>query len=141
MYTAGNGMNPIPERPHFPDGYGFTDTTPHEPEAWAAIVERVHASRSYWICSVSPDGFPHTMPVWGVWHDGALYFLTKQASHKAKNLYANPKVSVHLESGDDVIVFRGLALPVEDERLAAQVAAAYAAKYDGDKFLPDIEVF
>src|SRR6476661_4454213 len=92
--------NPRPERPEIPASYGFTASTPHKPPAWDSITESLRTSRNYWICSISPDGQPHALPVWGVWFEDHLYFVTKRASKKARNLLDNPKVAIHLESRD-----------------------------------------
>jgi Pyridoxamine 5'-phosphate oxidase len=132
--------NPRSERPDIPASYGFTASTPHTPPTWDSITERIRSSRNYWICSISPDSQPHALPVWGVWFEDRLYFVTKRASKKARNLLANPKVAIHLESGDDVVSFQGRVEEVSDPTRLAQVAAVYATKYNGDEIYPDIEV-
>jgi nitroimidazol reductase NimA-like FMN-containing flavoprotein (pyridoxamine 5'-phosphate oxidase superfamily) len=132
--------NPRPERPEIPASYGFTASTPHKPPAWNSITERIRTSRNYWICSLSPDGQPHALPVWGVWFEDHLYFVTKRASKKARNLLANPKVAIHLESGDDVISFQGRVEEVSDSTHLAQVAVVYATKYNGDEIYRETEV-
>lgn len=130
---------PKPERPEIPETYGFTASTPHKPPPWHKIAESVRLSRNYWICTVSPDGSPHALPVWGIWLDNELYFVTKRASKKGRNLLANPKVAIHLESGDDVIAFQGWAVEVSDPSHLAKVASAYSDKYNGDQIYSDIE--
>jgi len=76
---------------------------------------------------VRDDGSPHAAPVWGLWHDGAIVFSTSPASAKGRHLARDPRVLVHLESGDEVVVVEG-----EVERIALDegIAAAYEAKYD-----------
>jgi general stress protein 26 len=133
-------LNPKPERPNIPETYGFTPSTPHTSPDWESVSERLRASRNYWICSVSPDGYPHALPVWGVWVDNGLYFVTKRASKKGRNLLSNPKVAIHLESGDDVVSFQGIVAEVTDPRRLAHVAASYSEKYNGDQIDPGIEV-
>src|SRR5919198_5678505 len=108
--------DPIPERPHIPASYGFSSATRHTPPDWQSIGERLRTARNYWICSVSPDGYPHALPVWGVWLENQLYFVTKRASKKGRNLLSNPKVAIHLESGDDVVSFQGRVVEVLDNQ-------------------------
>ncbi len=132
--------NPRPERPDIPASYGFTASTPHTPPTWDSITERIRTSRNYWICSISPNGQPHALPVWGVWSEDRLYFVTKRTSKKARNLLANSKVAIHLESGDDVVSFQGTVEEVSDSLRLTQVAIVYATKYNGDVIYPDIEV-
>ena len=133
-------LDPTPERPHIPESYGFSSATRHTPPDWESIRERMGASRNYWICSVSPDGYPHALPVWGVWLENHLYFVTKRASKKARNLLANPKVAIHLESGDDVVSFQGSVVEVADKLQLAKVAIIYSEKYNGDQINLEIEV-
>lgn len=122
---------PEPERPGIVEGYGI-----RAEEAgllpWGYVDERMESSRNYWICTTRPDGRPHAAPVWGVWFEGVLYFGTDRRSRKARNLAANPEVVVHLESGDDCVIFEGVVEEVEDTVLRRRVGEAYAAKYGLD---------
>jgi len=97
--------------------------------AWPYVRHRLERARSYWICTVRPDGRPHSAPVWGVWVDGRLWFGTSPDSVKARNLTANPRVSVHLESADDCMILEGTAALVRVADAPAEVAQRYAAKY------------
>ncbi len=126
-------MNPTPRRPIVPAGYGIAATPPTSAD-WSAIAAKIAASRNYWIASTRADGRPHAMPVWGVVVDGALFFSTDPKSMKGRNLAARPAVVVHLESGDDVVVLEGDAVPVTDSVILARYADAYEAKYN---FRPD----
>lgn len=96
---------------------------------WSHAEERLKRSRNYWICTTRPDGRPHSMPVWGFWTAGALYFGTGRATRKGKNLAHNNAVSIHLESGDDVVILEGNALEVSDKPTLAKLDNAYRAKY------------
>ena len=51
--------------------------------------------------------------MWGFWIEGALYFGTARSSRKARNLAHNGAVSIHLESGDDVVILEGNAVEVD----------------------------
>ena len=93
--------------------------------------ERLKKSRNYWICTTRPDGRPHSIPVWGFWLDGALYFGTARSTRKACNLAHNPAISVHLESGDDVLILEGTAVAVDltDKQTLEKIDDASRAKY------------
>jgi hypothetical protein len=67
--------------------------------------------------------------VWGLWHDGGFYFSSSPDSRKARNLAANPSVTVHLESGDEVVIVEGVAGLESDEGLLTQLGADYSRKY------------
>ena len=119
-------MSPQPRasRPRFRD-YGISG----EAEGmltWEWAVERLARARNYWVCTVSRDGRPHAMPVWGLWFGGAVVFGTNPASQKGRNLERDPRVVVHLESGEEAVILEGAVAPAPaDDR----VLDAYEEKY------------
>ena len=114
--------------PQVPAVYGLKPRKNYLP--WSHAEKRLARSRNYWICTSRPDGRPHSMPVWGCWTEGALYFGTGRFTRKGKNLARNKAVSIHLESGDDVVILEGNALEVNDQIMLKKLAAAYRAKYN-----------
>lgn len=117
---------PTASRPRFPKGYGIAaDAKGMLPWSWAD--ERLVASRNYWIVTTRPDGRPHAMPVWGLWLDGAVHWGSSPSSVKAKNVAHDPRVAVHLESGDEVVILEGEA---EAFALDDRLADAYREKYE-----------
>jgi hypothetical protein len=113
--------------PHVPELYGIKPRKQYLP--WSHAEERLARSRNYWICTTRADGRPHSIPVWGFWIDGALYFGTARSSRKGRNLAHNSAVSVHLESGDDVIILEGNAVEVSDPATLQMVDQASRDKY------------
>ena len=97
---------------------------------WSSAVERLTAARNYWVCTTHADGRPHAVPVWGVWHDGAVWFGTSPESAKGRNLARDPRAVVHLESGDDVVILEGDVEVCRDADVLAPVFDAYEQKYD-----------
>ena len=61
-----------------------------------------------------------------LWRDGTLLFSCGGESRKARELAQDPRLVVHLESGDDVVIVEGVAEPT-----TATVAdvEAYEQKY------------
>ena len=115
---------PRASRAGFP-GYGITtDTEGMLPWSWA--VERLAVAHNYWIATASEERGPHAMPVWGLWRDDAFVFSTGTESRKARNLAADPRIVVHLESGDEVVLLEGAAEPAE---ATVEVIDEYDAKY------------
>lgn len=114
-----------PIRPDMPVGYvpkgSKTKFLP-----WTFAKERLEKSHNYWICSTRRDGRPHSIPVWGVWVGNAFYFSTDPDSQKARNLKANPAISVHVESGNEPVILEGR---VETVKLDKKIDAAYHKKY------------
>ena len=115
--------------PRVPSLYGMK--TPHKFLPFSHAEERLANSRNYWICTSRPDGRPHSIPVWGFWLDGAFYFGTARSTRKARNIAKNPAVSVHLESGDDVVILEGSAVEVanSDKKTTRKLDAACRSKY------------
>ena len=95
---------------------------------WTWATERLTRARNYWIATTRPDGKPHSRPVWGVWLDNAFYFST--GSLAAPNLASRPAITVHLESGSEVVIIEGVAEPVKDTALVEQIVSLYNQKYN-----------
>jgi hypothetical protein len=123
---------PRADRPVFPAGYGIP-STPKGLLPWSFVTERLEAARNYWVASTRPDGRPHTVAVWGVVVDGALYHGGGSDTVKARNVSRDPRVSIHLESADEVVIIEGvldkLTEDNADPELLRRVDAAYEAKY------------
>ena len=115
--------------PDAPPLYGLKKRAKYLPFSHAE--ERLAKSRNYWVCTTRPDGRPHSIPVWGFWIDGQLIFGTARTSRKARNLAENPVVSVHLESGDDVVILEGKAeeVDISDGTILNKLDAASREKY------------
>jgi hypothetical protein len=96
---------------------------------WSWAEERLTTSRNYWIVSADARGRPHAMPVWGLWLDGAVWFSSDGDSRKSRNISVRPRIVVHLESGDEVVIVEGDADEVRDRPTLAPFARAYGRKY------------
>lgn len=83
------------------DGYGVSAES-WEPLAWSWAADRLAGYRNYWVVTATADGRPHALPVWAVWDDQEhrLAFSCAPGSRKARNLRANPQVTV---AGDDTV--------------------------------------
>jgi len=118
-------MEPRRRRPSFPAAYGISSDEIGMLE-WTWAEAQLAAARNYWVVTASAPWGPHAVPVWGLWHAGAIVFSTSPQSRKARDLAADPRVVVHLESGDDVVIVEGLAEPAE---ATPEVVDAYERKY------------
>ena len=76
---------------------------------WSWAEERLKSSRNYWLTSTWPDGRPHAMPVWGMWHEDEFWFSSSKDSRKTKNLLANPRCVVATEDANNPVVLEGVA--------------------------------
>jgi general stress protein 26 len=128
---------PIPSRPYMP-GYGTlpaTEGTGVLPWSWA--LERLIRSHDYWLATVTPEGVPHLMPVWGVWHRDALWFSSANGSRKARNISAQPHCSLSTDNPMEPVVVHGLARRVTDADELSVMLAAENAKY-GTSYGPEM---
>ena len=102
---------------------------------WSWAQQQLVAARNYWIATTRPDGRPHCRPVWGVWLADGFWFST--GSLARHNLAANPQITVHLESGDQVVIVEGVAAAVTGAGRLQAFLAAYNPKYDWDAAATD----
>lgn len=130
MKSTADAENNSADRPTMPQDYGIS-SNPAGMLSWDWVSHCMIRSRNYWVHSTRPDGRPHAMPVWGVWLNDTFYFATAKNSRKAKNLAANPSVSVHTESGDDAVIIEGIVEEVLDQAEFDAFTAATAEKYPG----------
>jgi hypothetical protein len=128
--TSATRREPVRSRPVLPKDYGVPDVDEGMVE-WSWAVEQLEQARNYWFCTTRPDGRPHAMPAWAVWVDDALYFDGSPETRRGRNLAHNPAITVHLESGQHVVILEGDALeagkPTPD--LAQRLVAAFENKY------------
>jgi hypothetical protein len=122
-------------RPKFPKGYV---DHPLSEVAWEYVEKRLIESINYWLCSVRPNGQPHVVPRWGAFIDGKLYYDGSPETLHARNLETNPHVTLHLESGNDVVIMDGTAQPAGKPKLdlAERLSEVYCAKYESDGYAP-----
>lgn len=99
---------------------------------WSSVEDRLERATNYWLATTRPDGRPHVTPIWGVWLEQALYFDGIPTALWARNMAENPAVTLHLESGTDVVILEGTGediASVSDPDLAARIVAAWDSKY------------
>jgi len=120
---------PRPELPGMAD-YGVGGPG-WEPLPWAWAAERLLTGRCYWVVTVSADGRPHALPVWGVWDDDELRFAFScgPSARKARELRANPKASVMPEDTVECVSLEGSAALLDDGERRERWIEAYLAKY------------
>lgn len=110
--------------------YGV-DTPAWEPLAWSWAAGRLVANRNFWVVTVSGDGRPHALPVWGVWDDGEARFAFScgPRARKARNLAANPCAVVTIDDTVECLSVEGRAVAVSDPDRQAWWIERYLAEY------------
>ena len=122
-------------RPQLPPGYA---DNPKSSLTWEYVILRLTQSKNYWLCSVRPDGRPHSVPRWGIFLDENFYYDGSPNTRHARNILQNPQVSLHLESGDEAVILEGISSPIirPETVLANQLSAAFCLKYSGFGYSP-----
>jgi hypothetical protein len=67
--------------------------------------------------------------VWGATVDDVLFLYSERHTVKAKNLAADPRVVIHLESTEDVVILHGTVVDLGRPQSRPDVMAALDAKY------------
>jgi nitroimidazol reductase NimA-like FMN-containing flavoprotein (pyridoxamine 5'-phosphate oxidase superfamily) len=110
------------------------------------VAELIADARLSAHVATSVDDRPHVAPVWYLYEEGVLSFVT--SGRKLENVRRNPRVAVSIEraEGGDVewsVTLLGTATIVENEERVTPVANRIFEKYDSDEdypFQPLVEV-
>lgn len=110
--------------------YGV-DTPAWKALPWSWAAERLTRNQNFWVVTVSAEGRPHAMPVWGVWDvtENRFAFSCGPHARKARNLAANPRAVVMVDSTVECVSVEGTAAPIVDDDRQEQWIERYLAKY------------
>jgi hypothetical protein len=98
------------------------------PLGWSWVDEQLAAAGTYWVvASTRGHQHPHPRPVWGVWHRDRLH-LSLGSPTLRRAIAEEAAVTVHLDSGTDVVVVEGLARG--DVGTTSELVQVYDQKYD-----------
>jgi PPOX class probable F420-dependent enzyme len=97
----------------------------------AKADRRLRSEQILWLTTVRADGQPQSSPVWFLWDGETFLVFSQPDAQKLRNLAANPRVAVHLESddtGEDVVTVDGTAA-VDPEAPPSDALEEYRVKY------------
>ena len=90
------------------------------------------------VATSGPKGKPHAMPIWYLWRDGAVLFHTGADSKKMRNLRADPRISIVVDSKTapyKAVVIDGTASgEAGDRALAEEIAIHYLGERAGRRY-------
>jgi PPOX class probable F420-dependent enzyme len=89
------------------------------------------------LATVSPDGAPHSVPVFVGIHDDRLIFFTGPETRKARNLRRDPRVALSLAPADNPfqpVVIRGRVTAWLDGDAAWELIDRIQVKYTGQPY-------
>ncbi len=81
-------------------------------ETGARAQLRLYEEQIAWFTTVRHDGMPQPVPVWFLWDGESFLIYTYSSARKLKNIRANPRVALNLNSGaggDDIVRAEGAA--------------------------------
>jgi hypothetical protein len=78
-------------------------------------------------------------PPWAVYINGKIYYDGSPETRHAQNIESNPNISIHLESGGQVVILEGMASPPgkPTPELDAKLVEAYRKKYSQLGYSPE----
>ena len=102
------------------------------PWSWAA--ERLIPNKNYWVVTVSANGTPSALPVWGVWDDDdhRFMFSCSPNARKARNIRVNPRVVFTIDSTVECISVEGTAEAITEAARIDTWIDRYVAKYGSE---------
>ena len=109
------------------------------------LEELLRETRTMRAGTVSPDGSPHVVPLWFVWHDGAIWINNLRRSRRSRDLQAGSEVALCIDVGHDYFELRGAVLygrPEEvdpDDPGLPPVRSGFGDKYFGGAEIPDVK--
>jgi nitroimidazol reductase NimA-like FMN-containing flavoprotein (pyridoxamine 5'-phosphate oxidase superfamily) len=107
------------------------------------LDELLANERTLRAATVSPEGLPHVVPLWFVWHDGAVWVNSLRRSKRTHDVAAGSAVALCVDTGVQYEDLRGAVLygrftPAADQADLSQVKGAFARKYWGLDVIPDL---
>jgi PPOX class probable F420-dependent enzyme len=110
--------------------YGV-DTPAWSPLPWSWAAERLAANRNFWVVTVSEEGRPHALPVWGAWDDDEKRFAFScgPRARKARNLAVNPHAVVMIDGTVECLSIEGTAAVVGEGERQEQWIGRLVDKY------------
>lgn len=98
--------------------------------------DRFASQKNIWFASVRPNSRPHLVPVWFIWYDEKLFICIEPTSVKAKNLEANPYVTLAIEDASKPVICEGEARTVSAP-WPPKIFELFERKYDWDLAVED----
>lgn len=108
--------------------------TEEEREAYLA------GQRTVRLATTGPDGTPHVVPLWFVWHEGNMWLNSTLGNVTVENMLRSGLATGVVDDGEAYETLRGVALTGEVERVGDSAPEAvermWSEKYMGGGELP-----
>ena len=105
------------------------------------LAELLRDARTMRVGTVSEGGEPHVVPLWFVWHRGAIWINNLRRSRRTRDLSAGSRVALCIDVGEEYFELRGAVLYGTPEAVAAEDPELPAIrKAFGDKYFHGAEI-
>lgn len=106
------------------------------------LDELLGAERTARVATVSPSGDPHVVPLWFVWHDGAIWMTHLKRSRRMRDIERGSRAAVCVDAGDEYGELRGAVLygrfePAGEGEDTREVRRLFGEKYWGGVEVPE----
>jgi uncharacterized pyridoxamine 5'-phosphate oxidase family protein len=81
-----------------------------------------------YIATTKPNGDPHVVPIWFIWHKGKIYFETDNTTVKFANIQKHNRVMLCF-GGKDTYLVEGKVTWCTESELGFPIRKMYWAKY------------
>lgn len=95
------------------------------------IEELLSKEEICYIATSRPDGRPHVMPIWFIYHEGKIWFETDTTTVKFKNIQHNNRVMV-VFGGKSTYIVEGSVKWCKENELPFPIRKMYWDKYGKD---------
>lgn len=107
------------------------------------LDELLSSAHEIHVATVSPGGMPHVVPMWFVWHEGAVWTNSLIKSRRTRDLRAGSPVAVCADTGTQYeelrgVVFRGRFAEAAADPGLAGAKARYSQKYWDGVEVPEV---
>lgn len=104
----------------------------------------MESTRVAHVATADADAGPHVMPLWFVWHEGALWMNSLIRSRRTRDIGHDARVAVCVDAGVEYAELRGAVFygrfeQVDEGPVLAAAKAAFAKKYWGGADVPQMK--
>jgi PPOX class probable F420-dependent enzyme len=90
--------------------------------------------RTMRVATVDPDGMPHVVPLWFVWHDGIVFLNSTRGNPTVENMLRHGRAAGVVDDGEAYDALRGVVVTgrvevAEDDPRLAAAERAWSEKY------------
>jgi nitroimidazol reductase NimA-like FMN-containing flavoprotein (pyridoxamine 5'-phosphate oxidase superfamily) len=109
------------------------------------LAELLTSERTMRVGTTGQDGSPHVVPMWFVWHRGAMWINNLRKARRSSDLAAGSEVALCIDTGFEYFELRGAVLYGRPEEVdpadadLADVRKAFGTKYFYGADIPEVK--